>query len=268
MMRECAGYTAENISYWTKRAPGYSEVNRTELCTNQHRVWSCILDSRIRAQFVNRQRDGIRVLDIGTGPGFFAIILAELGYSVTAVDYTRAMLEQARKNAGPLAAKIDFHCMNAEELSFPDNSFDVVVSRNLTWNLSAPDKAYRQWSRVLKPNGLLLNFDANWYRYLYDTQAEAAHLTDRKNVRSSGVEDDTAGTDVAAMENIARQAPLSSRNRPAWDLETLERCGMRATADLEIWRQVWTREEWVNNASTPMFLVCGKKCGKVGANLS
>lgn len=268
MVREHTAFSAENISYWTKRAPGYSEVNQTELRTGQRGVWSHALDSRIRGHFPGTAPEEIRVLDIGTGPGFFAIILAELGYRVTAIDYTGAMLEQARQNAGALAQRIDFHSMNAEELAFPDNSFDVIVSRNLTWNLSAPDKAYRQWSRVLRPDGLLLNFDANWYRYLYDSQAEKDHLTDRKNVRSTGVEDDTAGTDVAAMENIARQAPLSSHDRPKWDLETLERCGVRATADLEIWRQVWTREEWVNNASTPMFLVCGRKCGQAGANAS
>ena len=39
----------------------------------------------------------LHVLDIGTGPGFFAIILCELGYDVTAIDFTPAMLEEARK---------------------------------------------------------------------------------------------------------------------------------------------------------------------------
>lgn len=75
------------------------------------------------------------MLDVGTGPGFFAIILAELGYQVTAVDYTASMLEEARRNAGALAGCIRFRQMNAEELTFPADSFDVVVTRNVTWNL-------------------------------------------------------------------------------------------------------------------------------------
>ena len=199
------------------------------------------------------------MLDVGTGPGFFAIILTELGYRVTAVDYTEAMLEQARQNAGPLAEAIRFCRMNAEELSFADGSFDVIVSRNLTWNLPAPERAYAQWSRVLKPGGLLLNFDANWYRYLYDTQAQERHRADRDKVRLTGTADDTAGTDVAAMEAIARQAPLSRRVRPQWDLQVLSRLGMRSAADPEIWKRVWTRDEWINNASTPMFLVAASK---------
>ena len=248
-------YAQENITYWTRRAPSYSDVNQEELGGGQHSVWSRVIDQRIHSHFGNRSRDQIRLLDVGTGPGFFAIILAELGYQVTAVDYTEAMLNQARKNAGPLASIIDFRRMDAEQLTFPDGAFDVIVSRNLTWNLPSPAKAYSQWTRVLKENGLLLNFDANWYRYLFNAQANALHLEDRKNVRENNAADDTAGTDVDAMEAIARQAPLSARRRPAWDIHVLHGLGMSVFADPEIWKQVWTENERINNASTPMFLV-------------
>ena len=66
--------------------------------------------------------------------------------------------------------------------------------------------------------------------------------------------------DVSAMEAIARQAPLSSLQRPAWDLDVLHGLGMQAAADTEVWKQVWTKEERINNASTPMFLVEARKC--------
>lgn len=252
-------YAQENITYWTRRAPSYSDVNQEELGGSQHSVWSRVIDQRIQSHFGNRSRDQIRLLDVGTGPGFFAIILAELGYQVTAVDYTEAMLNQARKNAGPLASIIDFRRMDAEQLTFPDGAFDVIVSRNLTWNLPSPAKAYSQWTRVLKENGLLLNFDANWYRYLFNAQANALHLEDRKNVRENNAADDTAGTDVDAMEAIARQAPLSARRRPAWDIHVLHGLGMSVFADPEIWKQVWTENERINNASTPMFLIAASK---------
>lgn len=264
-MEHTGCFEEKNIAYWTERAPSYSGVNQEELATNQREVWSRALDTRIRQHFPHRNREEIRVLDVGTGPGFFAILLAQLGYQVTAVDYTRAMLDQARANAGDLGKHISFFCMNAQQLAFPDHSFDVIVSRNLTWNLPAPGEAYAQWSRVLKPQGLLLNFDANWYRYLYDDQARQGHLMDRTNVRESQAADDTAGTDVASMEEIARQAPLSALCRPSWDLETLQGLGLKAGADEEIWRQVWTENEWINNASTPMFLVYATKLCPAGS---
>lgn len=260
-MKQFATYEEENIHYWTNRASSYSGVNQEELATSQKTVWRGLISRRIAARFPNTNPKRIRVLDVGTGPGFFAIILAELGYQVTAVDYTASMLEEAKRNAGALAEKIDFRQMNAEELSFRAASFDVLVTRNVTWNLPNPEKAYAHWMRVLKPGGLLLNFDANWYRYLWDENDQAAHALDRKNLQDSDVRDETAGTDVDAMEAIARQTPLSRIHRPAWDLDVLRGMGMQANADTEIWKQVWTREERINNASTPMFLVEGCKVG-------
>lgn len=258
-MRQFATYEEENIHYWTNRAAGYSTVNQEELASDQRSVWRGVISGKIAARFPGRRPNEIKVLDVGTGPGFFAIILAELGYQVTAVDYTASMLREARRNAGLLADRIHFQQMNAEELSFQTAAFDVLVTRNVTWNLRDPEKAYGHWMRVLKPGGVLLNFDANWYRYLRDENALLAHAQDRKNLSVSDVRDETAGTDISAMEAIAMQAPLSAHQRPAWDLRVLRGLGMRAIADTDIWKQVWTKEERINNASTPMFLVEGQK---------
>ena len=96
--------------------------------------------------------------------------------------------------------------------------------------------------------------------HLRDEGAQLAHARDRENLQTSDVRDETAGTDVSAMEAIAMQAPLSAHQRPAWDLKVLRGLGMQAAADTEIWKKVWTREERINNASTPMFLVEGRKC--------
>ena len=252
-------YARQNIAYWTTRAPSYSAVNQEELASSQHRVWRTAITRRIAQHFGATPPEALKILDVGTGPGFFAIILAELGYQVTAVDYTEAMLQQARQNASALARRIQFRTMDAEALDFPDGAFDVVISRNVTWNLRHPDQAYSHWVRVLKSGGLLLNFDANWYRYLFDHDAEVCHRQDRDNVAKTHAADDTAGTDVAAMEAIARQAPLSAHHRPGWDLEVLRRYHMSAHADPDIWKQVWTENERINNASTPMFLVMGVK---------
>lgn len=258
-MERFASYEEENIHYWTKRTPGYLEVNQGELASRQRIVWGSVLSERIAAQFPERAPGQIQVLDVGTGPGFFAVILAELGYQVTAVDYTASMLKAAKKNAGSLADKISFHQMNAEELDFPENSFDVLVTRNLTWNLRRPKKAYARWNQVLKQGGLLLNFDAGWYRYLYDEEAKKGYLQDRENIANFDVKDETEGTDVAAMEAIAKKAPLSARKRPEWDLNMLRELGMQAFADTEIWKRVWTKEERINNGSTPMFLIEARK---------
>ena len=240
--------------YWTQRSHDFGTVRRNELEDEMGRKWFRELEKHLP------ENGKLKVLDVGTGTGFFAVLLAQAGHRVEGVDLTPAMLEEARALAAQRGLDITFREMDAQTLDYEDGCFDAVISRNLTWTLPDPERAYGQWSRVLKPGGVLLNFDANWYRYLWDRGAEQAHARDRENLWASDVRDETAGTDVSAMEAIARQAPLSARMRPGWDLGVLRGLGLQAAADTEIWRQVWTREERINNASTPMFLVEARKC--------
>ena len=131
-------YEQENMAYWTNRAPGYSAVHQSELGSSQRDVWRRTLLRHIEAVFSKENASSIRVLDVGTGPGFFAILLAERGYEVTAVDYTASMLEEAKGNAGRLGRSIRFCRMNAEQLAFADGYFDVVVTREPYVEPSAP----------------------------------------------------------------------------------------------------------------------------------
>ena len=240
--------------YWTGRAKGYSEVNQHELATGQDRVWL----GEIRKHLP--KGENLKILDVGTGPGFFAILLARAGYDVTAVDYTEAMLAEAKKNAGEVAEKIHFQRMDAQKLDFPDGYFDVVISRNLTWNLECPEQAYAEWMRVLKEGGRLLNFDANWYHHLFDADKRREYEEDRRRVENMSMEDHYTCTDIDAMEEIARQIPMSRTMRPAWDLEVLKNVNDGQTyADEHVWERVWDQTEKVNYASTPMFLIHAEK---------
>ena len=251
----------ENLAYWTRRAESYSAVNRYELQTGQRQKWSAEIRRRIEGHFPKAKPQDIRVLEVGTGPGFFAIILAEAGYKVTAIDLTPAMLEEAKRNAGPMASHIDFLEMNAQQLSFADGSFDVVISRNLTWNLPDPESAYREWRRVLQENGMILNFDANWYRYLYDEEAQKAYEEDRTNTAEHGYADGNIGANFDVMEDIARRIPLSQVIRPGWDREILAGLGCSVHTIEDVWKNVWSEVEKVNYASTPLFLVEAVRTG-------
>lgn len=242
-------------AYWSTRTEGYSEVNEKELFGSQKEAWLRVL----LREFPEMDRGALRILDIGTGPGFFPMILAERGYYVDAVDYTEAMLEKAKENAekfiGEKKKYIHFARMDAQKLEYRDGTFDVIISRNLTWNLPEPKKAYAEWLRVLKPGGVLLNFDANWYGYLYDDAQRAAYEKDRKNVAQESLDDHYLCTDIDRMEEIARQVPLSAAHRPAWDEKVLKGLGAAVSTDENIWDSVWSKEEKLNYGSTPMFLV-------------
>jgi len=247
-------------AYWSTRTEGYSEVNQKELEGKQRKAWLEVLQEH----FPKKEKEEIKILDIGTGPGFFPIILAEAGYHVTAVDYTEGMLQKAfenvKKEAGNLSSRIQFYQMDAQNLTFESSSFDVGISRNLTWNLENPQKAYKEWCRVLKSGGAMMNFDANWYGYLYDEEKREGYEQDRKNVENQKLDDHYLCTDIETMEQIALQMPLSKISRPKWDVEILNQIGMeKVETDTEIWKRVWSEEECLNYGSTPMFMVCAKK---------
>lgn len=247
-------------AYWTQRAEGYSEYNQQELADARRNMWKNKLLSLLEENFPGKKPEELKILDVGTGPGFFALLLAEAGYQVTAADVTEEMLKEAKKNTGVFAEKIIWKISDAQDLELEDCEFDAVFSRNVTWNLENPGQAYEEWIRVLKPGGLLCNFDADWYGHLYDEEKRSGYEKDRQRVEEKNLEDYYTGTDIERMESIARQVPLSRQKRPQWDVETLKNAGLTdISCDTEVWKQVWTEEEIINNGSTPIFLLSGKK---------
>lgn len=102
----------------------------------------------IRAQMP--EGENLRILDVGCGAGFFSILLAKAGHQVTGIDLTPDMIKNARILAEEEKADCEFLVMDAENPEFPDGSFDMIISRNLTWTLPHVRHAYREWIRVLK----------------------------------------------------------------------------------------------------------------------
>jgi SAM-dependent methyltransferase len=103
---------------------------------------------------------GSRVLDVACGTGNVAIPLARAGCVVTGVDIAPNLLVQARKRAAAEGMTIAFDEGDAEELPYPDGSFDVVVTMFGAMFAPRPEKVVTELARVLKPGGLLAM--ANW----------------------------------------------------------------------------------------------------------
>ena len=141
--------------YWDRRSADFSAVRRRELQGTDGRLWLELMESHLPGG------RPLRILDAGTGAGFFAILLARRGHRVTGIDLSSDMLHEAKKNMLEAGCRAEFRKMSAQEPEFPPGSFDVVVSRNLTWTLPDVMQAYREWHRILKPGGKLLNFDSD-----------------------------------------------------------------------------------------------------------
>ncbi len=206
--------TLEQIrQYWNSRAEGYTLSNREEL-EDEHRIF--LWEQQIRRALNGRICR--HVLDVGCGPGFFSVLLARLGYEVTAVDYTENMLAEARKNAAHYGVDIDFRRMDAQKLDFEDGIFDLVISRNVLWNLEQPEQAYREWFRVLKPNGTVMNFDGNFYYYVTDAEYGDRTRWEHKHMQ---------GINANSIDRIGEHLPMARRLRPEWDVQELQKLGAK-----------------------------------------
>jgi phosphatidylethanolamine/phosphatidyl-N-methylethanolamine N-methyltransferase len=99
--------------------------------------------------------EGYHILEVGVGTGKnFAYYPKNT--KVTAIDFSPAMLEQAKRKKDARSIAVDLHLMDIEFLQFADNSFDAVVASFVFCSVPAPAKGLKELHRVCKPDGKVL----------------------------------------------------------------------------------------------------------------
>jgi len=227
--------------YWDLRSSGFSEFVNYDLDKGDgaifHRIESYLSDHEVKD-----------ILDLGCGPGYYSLLFGSKGYNVTGIDYSGLMIEEARKNAKDRNVKVEFLVMDAQKLEFPDATFDLVVSRDVFWCLEEPEKAYSEILRVLRPGGMAIVSDGNYYLYLYDDRYAKAREQNKinrpKEPMKGGHEYFNKGrVDLNVITELAKEMPLSREERPIWDVATLCHLGCR---DITIHTRNWTPNDEQN----------------------
>ena len=103
---------------------------------------------------------GSKVLDVACGTGNTAIPAARTGADVVGVDIATNLLEQARQRATAENLSVRFQEGDAEDLPFPDHSFDVVLTMFGAMFAPRPEKVAAELTRVCRPGGMVAM--ANW----------------------------------------------------------------------------------------------------------
>ena len=216
--------------YWSKRADEFGDARYTDMQGKKRENWEKLIKANLPGKSV------IRALDLGTGAGFFSFIMKDLGCEVTGIDYSEEMLKNARKNCDRLGySGINFMQMDAQDLKFEDGTFDFIFTRNVTWTLPDPEKAYREMVRVLVPGGRLMNADANYSAGF--KKMDEAGLTEKAAMNANPNYSHPAGSLEMLRErnDIARSLYIADENRPFWDLRVLMSCGIeRFWFDLDV----------------------------------
>jgi ubiquinone/menaquinone biosynthesis C-methylase UbiE len=200
--------------YWNTRSATYDKypVSRSE---EEER--SAYRDVLKRSLSGNR----LKILDVGTGTGFIALILSEMGHKITGIDIAEKMLEIARQKTRGNGHNVSFQLGDVESLSFDNTSFDVVVCRYLLWTLPNPWEALNEWHRVVKPGGSILCIEGKWHdsslrdRFKRFNRQMGLLLYERANPRKLGYN-----------KRISNQLPFCNGLTPEEAAELFKRKGL------------------------------------------
>lgn len=204
-----------------------------------------------------------RVLDIGGGPGRYAIWLAERGYEVTLVDLSPHLVEQAASRAQARGLSFPALVGDATDLSaFPDNSFDTAISLGPFYHLVDAGERARaadELIRVSKPGALvaimLLNRAAGFFDCLASGQTDLftpGHEATWERIFTEGIyENPKAESEGLFVDNYSvwPSDALPEVERYGFVTEALVGCEgplvrfghalQIATAEPDVWEFLW-----------------------------
>jgi ubiquinone/menaquinone biosynthesis C-methylase UbiE len=142
--------------YWSLRSATFDDSVGHEIFSEaERRGWHRLLRKHLG------DGEGRAALDLACGTAVISHLLHDLGFAVTGLDWSEAMLGKARQKAAARNAKIRFLTGDAENTMEPRASYDVIVTRHLVWTLVDPPAAFSEWFALLKPGGRLLIVDTN-----------------------------------------------------------------------------------------------------------
>jgi ubiquinone/menaquinone biosynthesis C-methylase UbiE len=98
-----------------------------------------------------------KILDAGCGYGYYSILLAKKGATVTGIDISEKMVKLAKENAKKISVKCQFLVCDIQDLSiFASNTFDMAISSIVVGDVDDLGKAFSEVFRVLKRNGVFV----------------------------------------------------------------------------------------------------------------
>jgi ubiquinone/menaquinone biosynthesis C-methylase UbiE len=149
----------DNVTaFWSMVAPGYEAHggNVPSLDNAQYQQWIDFFTGELPST-------PLRVLDVATGTGFVALLLAALGHDVVAIDLSQDMLREATSTAAERGVRVEFREADAVSPPFEPATFDVVTCRHLLWTLREPEQAMANWRELLRAGGRVLAIDGFWF---------------------------------------------------------------------------------------------------------
>ena len=223
-------------SYWDKQSEIWREEKEDAWLLPETTYWLEFFQALPMPSAISERK----ILELGTASGYFANIMALCGYEVTAIDVSPAMISEAGNVSRKQKLTVDYRVMDAQRLTFADDSFDIVFTRLMTWTVPDLLACYREVYRVLKPGGKFINFDGDFGSVVFSQEGHERYPAE-----------------IMEEANIIKAClDISKHKRPAYDAVILERAGFRS---IESDQQAQSRILKTDERPTGLFMVTATK---------
>lgn len=181
-------------------------------------------------------RPGLRLLDIGSGPGTITADLARLvaPSTVTALEANEEAMDLTRTECEKQGLWLDYVVGDVHALEFEDDSFDVVHAHQVLQHVADPVQALREMRRVCRPDGIVAVRDADYHGFTWypeNPRLDRWMELYQTAARSNGGEPD-AGRRLLAWANEAGFSEVSP-SADSWLFAT--------PPDRDYWGSMWER---------------------------
>lgn len=157
-MSELSNYSIrdEIREFWSERAATFDQsVGHEVFSEDERRGWHRLIRKHLG------DGHGRPLLDMACGTAVISHLMHDMGFKVTGLDWSEAMLAQARAKAQARGTDIAFIMRDAERTGEPDGKYAAITNRHLVWTLVDVPAAFAEWHRLLQPGGRLLIVDGN-----------------------------------------------------------------------------------------------------------
>jgi SAM-dependent methyltransferase len=138
--------------------------------------------------------------------------------------------------------------MDAENPTFEPESFDTIVTRNLTSFLPNLPEAYKKWHSLLRKGGILINFDGDYY-----------HDHSHAPLPENHAHKDLTAEQNAAYAHIESEMRALQQPRPKWDMALLAGAGFHdCRVDRDCYHRIYCEIDKFYNP-TPIFCITARK---------
>lgn len=152
-MSEHPDYVLTNRSYWDSQAPKWVEMG--ERGWTETPTWGIWGTPETELELLPEDMTGMRAIELGCGTAYVCAWMARKGAECVGVDNSERQLDTARRLADEHDVEIELIHGNAEDVPYPDDSFDFAISEYGAAIWADPYEWVPEAARLLRPGGEL-----------------------------------------------------------------------------------------------------------------